>query len=126
MTTVNLGAVFLNAANDLVDVQSFQNTIGLVATKSRDGEIRALANGRLRLVLRATTARSFNLRFELCTRTQVTWLEDHVAQVLCARDDRGRKVYGAYLSVPVTENVARSDYADIDIVFTEVTHSEVV
>jgi hypothetical protein len=126
MSTVNLGAVWLNDANDLTDSQSFNNVTGLTFIKGNDGDVRALANGRLRLVTTTTTRRSYALTLELCTRTQVTWLEDHIGALVCARDDRGRKVYGTYFEVNVNENVARSDYADASVRFTEVTHSEAV
>ncbi len=126
MSTVNLGAVFLNAANNLADSVSFQNVTGLTYLKGTDGDVRALANGRLRLVTTTTTRQSYALNLELCTRTQITWLQDHIGALVCARDDRGRKVYGTYFEVTVDENVARSDYADASLRFTEVTHSEAV
>lgn len=126
MSTVDLGAVWLNKASDLTDSQSFDNVTGLQAMKANDGNVRALANGRLRMVTTTTMQRQYSLTLELASRTQIDWLESHVGVLLCARDDRGRKVYGTYFEVNVDEMIERSDYADVNLRFTEVTHSEVV
>lgn len=118
------GAVWISLASDLTDVQSFQNTTMLKVTTEQDGAVRRLANGRLRAVLGATKPHTWELNFELCSRTQISWLQDRVGQLVCVRDDRGRKVYGTYFAVPVTENVARSEYGDATITLTETTHDE--
>lgn len=126
MSTVNLGAVWLNKASNLTDSQRFDNVTGLQAIKANDGDVRALANGRLRMVTTTTLQRQYALTLELATRTQIDWLEAHVGELLCARDDRGRKVYGTYFEVSVDEVIERSDYGNVSLRFTEVTHSEVV
>ncbi len=126
MTTVNLGAVWLNKASDLTDAQAFNNVIVLKVAKAKDGSVRALANGRLRIVTTSTEQQVYELTLELCTRTQITWLEDRVGVLMCLRDDRGRKVYGTYFQVTADENVARSDYTNATLTFYESTHSEVV
>jgi len=118
------GAVWINLASNLADVQTFQNTTMLKVTTEQDGSVRRLANGRLRAVLGASQPRTWELQFELCSRTQIAWLQDRVGQLVCVRDDRGRKVYGTYFSVPVTENVMRAEYGDATITLTETTHDE--
>jgi hypothetical protein len=126
MTTMVYGAVWINLASALTDVQSFSNTTMLKVTTEQDGSVRRLANGRLRAVLGATEPRTWELQFELCSRTQITWLQDRVGQLVCVRDDRGRKVYGTYFAVPVNETIARSEYGDVTITVQETTHSEAV
>ena len=126
MSTVTLGAVFFNAAANLADSMGFGEVVGLGFTKAQQGDVRALANGRIRMGTTSAKRQSYDLEFELLTRTQIDWLVAHVGQLLCVRDDRGRKVYGTYFDVEVTENVARADYGDAALQFTEVTHTEVV
>lgn len=124
MPVVNLGAVWLNDGLDPSDYKSFQNTTGLEVETARDGTVRRLANGRLRLVLGSAAPHTTSLTFELCDRDQIDWLEQHVGRAVCYRDDRGRKYYGVYLEVSVRENVARQDYADANITLAEVTYPE--
>lgn len=126
MATVTLTALWLNLATNTADYQAFQNPVALVVKTTKDGSVRKLANGRLRAVLGTAKPRVFETQLELCTRTQIDWLEAHVGDLVCVRDDRGRKVYGTYFEVPVTENVFRSDYGDVALVITETTHSEAV
>lgn len=83
-----------------------------------------MANGRLRAVSRSGTARAYELQLELCTRTQIAWLETYVGQLVCVRDDRGRKIYCTYFAVPVTENIARADFGDVTLSLDETTFSE--
>lgn len=124
MTTIILGAVWINLASNLTDVQTFSNTTGLKVDTDQDGAVRKLANGRLRAVLGATKGRTYELNFELCSRTQITWLEDRVGQLVCVRDDRGRKVFGTYFSVPVTELTTRSEYGSVTLTVAETTYDE--
>jgi hypothetical protein len=126
MSTVVLGAVFFNSAANPSDTMGFPEVIGLGFTKTQAGDVRALANGRLRMVTSSAKRQSYDLELELLTRTQIDWLVAHVGQLLCVRDDRGRKVFGTYFGVRVDEIVARADYGNASLQFTEVTYTEAV
>lgn len=125
MATVTLGTVWLNLVSDPSVSLTLPTMASLSIATGQDGEVRRLANGRLRLVKRAGQARSASVDIEGATRTEVEWLEDHVGDLLCVRDDRGRKFFGAYMGVEADE-VRANDYANVSLVLTEVTHSEAV
>ncbi len=103
MASVSLVTVWLNAAANPSDYASFPLMAALNVTTSQSGEIRQYAGGRTRLVVKAGTPRTIALDLPELDRTQVTWLEGHVGQVVCVRDDRGRKIWAAYLTVPMDE-----------------------
>lgn len=121
---VTLNEVRLNVASNMSDSMAFQNVTEFKVAVAQQGEVRALANGRLRAVRRAAKPSGASFKFELCTREQIDWLEDKVGQLLCFRDDRGRKMYGLYWAAPVAESIVRVEYGDVEIDFHEVTHTE--
>lgn len=123
---VDLGAVFVNDAADPSDFARFDSPTGLVVTTSVRGDVRTMANGRTRVVTRAGTPRTAQVSLEYLTRPDVDWLESHVGDLLCFRDHLGRKFFGVYFDVPVTEVQYVSDRADLSLSLTEVTHSEAV
>lgn len=125
MATVTLGTVWLNLASDPSVSLSLPTMATLTINTGQDGEVRRLANGRLRLVKRAGQARSASVDIEGATRTEVEWLEDHVGDLVCVRDDRGRKFFGVYMAVDADE-IRANDYANVSLALVEVTHSEVV
>jgi hypothetical protein len=59
-----------------------------------------------------------------CDREKVAWLEGHVGELMCARDDRGRKVYGLYSKVETGEYRTEPELGDIALDFVEVSHDE--
>lgn len=123
-TIVNPGAVVISLASNSANAVTFQNATALKATKSVDGTVRKLANGRYRAVVRDGSRRTYELALQLCDRNQIDWLEDHVGAVVLVRDDRGRKVYATYFEVPVQELTFRTDYGDVTLTITEITHKE--
>lgn len=124
MATVVLNSVWLNLAADPTVYLWLPTMASLSISTGQDGEVRRLANGRLRLVKRAGQARSASVDIEGATRTEVEWLEDHVGDLVCVRDDRGRKFFGVYMSVDADE-IRANDYAGVSLALVEVTHSEV-
>jgi hypothetical protein len=125
MTAVNLKTVWLNLASDPSSSVSPTTMASLSVDKVAPGEVRTLANGRRRVIRRAGTARSATVSVDAATRAEIEWLEDHVGEVVCVRDDRGRKFFGAYLSVGVDE-IRGNNYGNVSIALTEVTYSEAV
>lgn len=124
MTMVTLTTVWLNWADDPSDCCSFTNMASLKVGTETTGEVRRLAGGRDRLVLRAGKQRTTAMTFPGCDRTQVDWLQDHAGELVCARDDRGRKLFGTYFAVEVDENRMYPAYADCSCTLQEVTHDE--
>lgn len=125
MATVTLGTVWLNLAADPSDYISLPTMSSLSVSTSQPGEVRRLANGRLRVVRQAGQARGASVDADGVTEAEVDWLESHVGEVVCIRDDRGRKFFGVYLGVDV-EEIRASVYANVSLSLTNVTHSEAV
>lgn len=121
---VTLRTVWLNDADDLSDLVTFPTMSKLVAGRAAMPEVRRLAGGRHRLIRRAGVARTFTLTLPACDRAQVDWLEAHVGELVCCRDDRGRKVFGTYLQVDVTEFRTDPDLASCAVTLREVYHDE--
>lgn len=124
--TLNLQTVWLNLASDLTDMVSFPSMASLSFAKAAQPEVRRLAGGRHRLLRRVGDVRTFSLSLPGIDRDQVAWLEGHVGDVVCVRDDRGRKVYGTYTQVEVQEYSTRPDLAAASLTLVEVHHAEAV
>lgn len=126
MTAVTLGTAWLNVASDPSDWVSLPTMSSLSVSTMQAGDVRRLANGRLRSVTRAGQMRSFDLSVESAPRAEIDWLEDHVGQVVCVRDDRGRKVFALYFAVDVEETRGNADLGGVSVSLTEVSWSEAV
>ncbi|MDI1290916.1 MAG: hypothetical protein PSX37_13325 [bacterium] len=124
MTSVTLRTVWINTAASPSDFRSFQLMSSLTVATVQPGEVRQLASGRSRLVLKAGgVKRTIAAELPLLDRSDVQWLEDHVGVLVCVRDDRGRKVWGSFLTVPVDESATLTT-ADVSLAVIEVTHDE--
>lgn len=125
MSAVELCAIWLNMADDPSDRMDFE----FVGSFSRDVEsparVETLAGGRRRVIRRAGLTRGWSVSLTACTREQIGWLEDRVGQTVCARDDRGHKVFGVFVSVPVSEHLYNEE-GDVALSLTEITYSEAV
>lgn len=124
--TLDLRTVWLNLASDLTDSVAFPSMASLAFAKAAQPEVRRLAGGRRRLLRRVGDVRTFSLTLPGLDRAQVAWLEGHVGDVVCVRDDRGRKVYGVYTQVEVQEYPTRPDLAGASVTLVEVHHAEAV
>lgn len=126
MTTITIDTVWINVASDPSDYRSFDLMSELNVTSTQPGDVRQLASGRARLVLRAGgVKRTINAKLPLLDRTDVEWLEERAGVLVCVRDDRGRKIWATFLTVPVDENQGLAT-ADVSLSLVEVTHSEIV
>jgi hypothetical protein len=126
MATVQLRTLWLNLASDPSQAMSFPYMSALTWSKEQPGEVRRYANGRTRIIRRAGQTRTAEVTLTGCNREQIDWLEEHVGDLVCVRDDRGRKVFGAYLIVPVAEAQHRRDRGDVSLSLAEVSFSEAV
>lgn len=126
MASVDLGCVFLNLASDPSDFQSFPLMSSLKVSTTQPGEVRKMANGRLRMVRQAGKPRTLSVDLPHCTRAQLDWLEEHVGDLMCVRDDRGRKFYAVYLTTDVDETPYDTDDGGTSLSMSEVSFSEAV
>lgn len=125
MTAINLTTVWLNSVTDPSDLMSFPNMSELRVATAIDGSVKVLPAGRARLYRHDGQQRTTSLTLPGCEPEQRAWLEDHVGALVCVRDDRGRKVFGAYFTVGADE-MRVGQLADVSVTLVEVTHSEAV
>ena len=124
--SITLKTVWMNLQTELTTPRNFPAMSSLKPTVKQPGEVRTYAGGRLRLITRAGIARSYVLTLPACSRDQITWLETNAGQLMCVRDDRGRKIRAAYFEVPVDEIPTDPTLGDIVLTLSEVTFSEAV
>ena len=124
MAVVTLDRVFLSLAADhtsVVPAFSADRSEVLAAP----GEIRRMANGRLRTVTRAGSARTLGVTLRLLTPAQVALLRSWPGRTVLFRDVWGRKMYGAFFGLDIKDYADRSGQ-DATFVLSEVTVSEAV
>ena len=123
MAVVLLDRVFLSLVADLSQtVPAFSADRSEV--QSAPGEVRRMANGRLRTVTRAGSARTLGVTLRNLTPAQVLLLRAWVGKTVLFRDVWGRKMFGAYFSIDVKDYRDRSAQ-DVSFTLSEVTVSEV-
>jgi len=125
MAIVALATLWLNDASALSDSQSFPYMSKMAAVPQTPGEVRPYANGRYRAINRAGVQSRHNVTLPACSRMQIAWIEAKAGQLLCIRDDRGRKYYGVYYNPTIDEHPYDTN-ADVTLSLIEVTHSEAV
>lgn len=122
-TALTLTRLWLNSVAEPADMMSF-SIASFAAGRVIEGEVRANANGRLRLIRRATVSRSREAVIRLPTVEQLRWLDDHAGTLLIVRDPEGGKFAATYLDLSfVRLGVGKSD---MTLSLSEVTHSEAV
>lgn len=126
MTTISLDHVWINLSADPSVYQEFPNMAELSVTSSTAGEVRQYAGGRRRIVRRAGRARSVSLTIPYCDRARIEWLEENAGELVCVRDDRGRKIWGVFFEVAVQEHEFDPDYGAVSLEIAESSHVEEV
>ena len=126
MATVDLTSVWMNLVSVPSDGMQFPMMSKLLVMPERIGEAREYANGRVRLIRKATRKNTFQVVLPECTRTQIQWLEKNIGELMFIRDDRGRRVWGVYFKASIDEHPEDIDLADVDITFNEITHTEAI
>ena len=126
MASIQLSTVWINLASDPSDYQSFSMLSALRVTKDKPGSVNRYASGRRRLILGAGTDYSIALTLPQLTRAQIVWLDLHVGDVVLVRDNRGRKIWCTYFSLPIDEDFSDIEYGDGSLSLQEITYSEVV
>lgn len=128
-TSVDLCAVFFNAADDPVDMLAISRPVdGLSANLVAAAEVRVLA-ARRRLVSTGAgggPAASWRVTLPRLTRDQVAWLDAHVGTIVCVRDHIGTKLFGTYLEAPRDIAVQYHDWISVSLSLEAVSYSEAV
>lgn len=125
MATITLDTVWLNDAADLTSFCALENVTDISPSPEVDGEIRTYAGGRERNVSGAGRRNVVAVSATHAARADVLWMEAHCGRLLLFRDPLGRKFYGIYRDLKVTERKGQN-CADVTFTIREVTHSEVV
>ncbi len=123
MAAVSLSPAIIALADDPTQaVASF--TAGRSRALEVPGSVRRMANGRLRTVRRAGSARQVGVTLVSVTPAQVRTLESWAGRTVLYRDSWGVKVYGAFFTVGVVDFTDRTRH-DVTLTLSEVSYSEV-
>jgi hypothetical protein len=96
---------------------------GRSRTATKEGETRRLAGGRFRAIgtLGVRRAQTFALRD--VSLADISTLESWVGQLVLVRDNRGRRMFGVYWSVPYSDR-QDPNYYDVQLDVTENSYEE--
>ncbi|MGE5612675.1 MAG: hypothetical protein ACM3UO_00170 [Bacillota bacterium] len=101
-----------------------------VDAQTKEGSFRQYANGVTRLILGSGSTRTQTFAMRALTPAQVSTLEGMIGLTVCFRDTYGRKVYGAFLTMNITDiplsgdNEDNSLLSDVGLVIQSVTYDE--
>ena len=122
MASVDIGPAVLCLADD-PSQRIVAYTAGWSDQTVKRVEVREMAGGRLRAVTRAGSRRSLGWTMRKLTKAQVLLAEDWAGRVVMIRDRQGRKEYGVYAEVTVTDRRA-GDLHDVVFALQSVTFVE--
>lgn len=124
MASITVSTLWVNVAADPSDYRAFPLMSALNVTTTQPGEVRQMASGRARLVLKAGGVKhTITASLPLLDRVDVEWLEERAGQLVCVRDDRGRKIWATFLGVGADENQGLAT-ADVQLSLVEISHDE--
>ena len=125
---LDLCAIWFNAAADLSDMEAFRRLGGdsLSATPFVRAEVRQLVGRRRVVTAGEETYQQFSLTLETVTADQLTWLYNHLGQILCLRDPYGSKLYVVYTEAPREVPTGWPERTSVKLTLEQVTHSEAV
>lgn len=93
-------------------------------TSSTVGEVRQYASGRLRAVVRAGSPGQVTVGLRTTDRSLVATLRSWAGQIVCLRDELGRRDFVVYFDVP--ENDLGLGWVDVDLTCQRVSFDEAV
>lgn len=102
MASVTLNDLWIH---QVADFSSYvQVYMGALSEESgSEGEVRRYANGVTRAITTATRSRTVSVELPFLLRTDLQTLQDWAGQPVMIRDPLGRKVFGVFFSVEVSE-----------------------
>ena len=92
-----------------------------------DGAVRFYAGGRARVITTANRSAAFPLTLQLLSDADLDLLASWAGRLLLLRDGAGRRTFGTFLSLDVTDYWdPEGTLHDASLTFTELTYSEAV
>lgn len=128
MATVTLDYLYLHRAEDPTTYLAL-DLDAEKAIESKGGEVRRLASGRRRAVVREGSSTALEIELEMVSRADRETLQAWIAEgaLFMLRDPRGRVEWGHIFSVEVAEDALLEDEsANLTFRFDAVTFSEEV
>ena len=122
MASVELSYTWVNLLSTGESVKGY-TARGRSHGRQRDGEVRRLAGGRFRAVGTLGVRRTQNFTLRDISQDDLDQLESWVGQVVIARDNRGRRMFGVFWSVDYQDRMS-PDHFDVSLNLTEVTYEE--
>lgn len=123
MATVTLRNLFISRADDPSTYLEIEGTI--TEKQGARGEVRAMANGRRRVVTRAGTVKEYAVSANRITIDEAETLASWAGSVLVYRDPQGRKVPGTFFDLNV-EPWNGHQLASVSLTFGNVSFDESV
>ena len=124
MASLTFVELYLHDAADLTDYLALPVN-GISDSPTQDLDVRTYAGGRRRVVRRPSLPRQVSVDFAALTTANREALQAWIGTLLLLRDLRGRKFYGVYDSLNVSE-IKGMERAAVSLAFTEVTFTEEV
>jgi hypothetical protein len=124
MASIDLEQVWVHDAGDLASFVRLP-VRELEAAPTRRVEAREYASGRLRRISRPAHHITVSITARLLSRGMVDRLDAWTGETLMLRDPRGRKLWGFFRELGVTEH-AWTDRADVAFRFVAITQDEAV
>lgn len=124
MASVTLSKVWLTEATDPTVAVSFYSS-DAKDDRAVAGEVRRMANGRLRVVTRAGQAQTLGRTARSLSGAQVAQMEAWCGTVLLLRDVWGRRTFGTFFALSVSDAQDRSGQ-DVAFTFQQVSYDEAV
>lgn len=102
---------------------SFYTAFERSLSKGISGEVRTYAGGRQRSVSAVGVKEQVSIQLKQATQLQIDTLESWFGQTVVVRDYRGRRWFGVFYALDVTDRRKKTLY-DVNITFYEVTYVE--
>jgi hypothetical protein len=122
MASVDLAYTWVNLLSTGESVKGY-TARGRSHDRAGDGETRRMAGGRFRAIGTLGTRRSQQFAIRDLSLADVDTLESWIGQTVVIRDNRGRRMFGVYWSVPTSDRMD-PNYYDVALSVTEVTYEE--
>lgn len=123
MAVISLHQVWINLLSTGESVVAYSTDRAYA--RASDGGVRKYAGGRLRNISSAGTTGQFNVKLRDVTQPQLNTLDAWKEQEIQFRDHRGRKIFGVFHALAITERKVVSLY-DVSLVIEEITYNEAV
>lgn len=124
-TSVDLTTVWLTYAADPTDTIRLVKLATLDEQTSINARYDLTASGRIRQVRTIGGSTLWKLGLPFNPTNQIDWLTLHLGDTICARDNRGNKIFGTYITLPQSMHFHdTSSSSSID--FTGITYTEAV